>query len=382
MRRPRLSAARERSLRRSPRVSVTAPRLRAATKHRSPRPRGATPRPAQRRRRGPGRQRLRLDDILKLMVADGAGSCRRGRAARALAHASVRASARAHRRPAAGSRRKPPHKTLTLEWLVEWLAGKLGVPYLHIDPLKIDLAAVTADDVQRVRRALSASCPSRSTATTLTVATGEPFVRAWADELEKILKLDVKFVFANPADIKRYLGEFFNLARSMKKAQETSPRASSRSRATSSSWSSSASTAHLDANDQHIVHIVDWLWQYAFEQRASDIHIEPRRDVGPRALPHRRRAAPGLRDPAAGADRDDVAHQAARADGDRREAPPAGRPHQDAVARRRGGRAAHLDDADGVRREARHADLHARKCWCATSPSSASRRTTASAGSR
>src|SRR5437762_4714197 len=37
---------------------------------------------------------------------------------------------------------------------------------------------------------------------------------------------------------------------------------------------------HLDANDQHIVRIVDWLWQYAFEQRASDIHIEPRRDVG------------------------------------------------------------------------------------------------------
>src|SRR5437660_5347345 len=37
---------------------------------------------------------------------------------------------------------------------------------------------------------------------------------------------------------------------------------------------------NLDANDQHVVHIVDWLWQYAFEQRASDIHIEPRRDVG------------------------------------------------------------------------------------------------------
>ena len=37
---------------------------------------------------------------------------------------------------------------------------------------------------------------------------------------------------------------------------------------------------NLDANDTHVVHIVDWLWQYAFEQRASDIHIEPRRDVG------------------------------------------------------------------------------------------------------
>src|SRR5690606_22604553 len=35
----------------------------------------------------------------------------------------------------------------------------------------------------------------------------------------------------------------------------------------------------LDANDQHVVNIVDWLLQYAFEQRASDIHIEPRRDI-------------------------------------------------------------------------------------------------------
>jgi general secretion pathway protein E len=34
----------------------------------------------------------------------------------------------------------------------------------------------------------------------------------------------------------------------------------------------------FDANDQHIVHVVDWLWQYAFDQRASDIHMEPRRD--------------------------------------------------------------------------------------------------------
>ena len=77
---------------------------------------------------------------------------------------------------------------------------------------------------------------------TLTVATSEPFVRAWADELEEMLKLDVKFVFANPDDIKRYLGEFFNLARSMKRAQETSKGELSR-RATSSSWSSWASTA-------------------------------------------------------------------------------------------------------------------------------------------
>ena len=39
------------------------------------------------------------------------------------------------------------------------------------------------------------------------------------------------------------------------------------------------SNKQLDAaNDQGVVQVVDWLWQYRFDQRASDIHLEPRRD--------------------------------------------------------------------------------------------------------
>ena len=114
-----------------------------------------------------------------------------------------------------------PRKALTLDWLVEWLAGKLGVPYLHIDPLKIDLTAVTQSMTNAYAERYRI-LPVEATRTTLTVATAEPFVRDWADELEKILKLKVKIAFANPQDIRRYLGEFYNLARSMKKAQEVS----------------------------------------------------------------------------------------------------------------------------------------------------------------
>ncbi|MEB2632057.1 ATPase, T2SS/T4P/T4SS family, partial [Peribacillus frigoritolerans] len=40
------------------------------------------------------------------------------------------------------------------------------------------------------------------------------------------------------------------------------------------------SNKQLDANDQGVVQVVDWLWQYAFDQRASDIHLEPRREMG------------------------------------------------------------------------------------------------------
>ena len=104
----------------------------------------------------------------------------------------------------------------------------------------------------------------------------------------------MKLVFANPQDIRRYLGEFYNLARSMKKAQEASKGEVSLAR-NFEQLVALGQQGKLDANDSHVVHIVDWLWQYAFEQRASDIHVEPRRDAGQRALPHRRRAAPGLR---------------------------------------------------------------------------------------
>ncbi len=104
-------------------------------------------------------------------------------------------------------------------------------------------------------------------------------MRSWADELEQILRLRIKLVFANPQDIRRFLGEFFNLARSMKKAQETSKGDVSLAR-NFEQLVELGKHGQLDANDQHVVHIVDWLWQYAFEQRASDIHIEPRRDVG------------------------------------------------------------------------------------------------------
>jgi general secretion pathway protein E len=222
-------------------------------------------------------RRLRLEDILKLMVMDGlvavadADRVARSRTQRFEHPLELIADQR-------WKSAKPPHPVLSLEMLVEWLAGKLGVPYQHIDPLKIDLAAVT----QTMSNAYAERyriLPVAVNRDTLIVATGQPFVRAWADELERILKLKVELVFANPVEIRRYVGEFFNLARSMKKAQETSKGELSLAR-NFEQLVELGKRGNLDANDQHVVHIVDWLWQYAFDQRASDIHIEPRRDVG------------------------------------------------------------------------------------------------------
>ena len=104
-------------------------------------------------------------------------------------------------------------------------------------------------------------------------------MRSWADELEKMLSTRSKFVFANPVGHPALPRRVLQPRPVDEEGAGDLARDRFRSRAASSSWSSSAAR-QLDANDSHVIHIVDWLWQYAFEQRASDIHVEPRRDVG------------------------------------------------------------------------------------------------------
>jgi general secretion pathway protein E len=171
-----------------------------------------------------------------------------------------------------------PHKPLILETLTEWLAAKVGLDYLHIDPLKIDFSAVT-EVVSNTYAGRFKILPIQVTTREVIIATAEPFLREWEKELKPILRKDIRRVVANPQDIARYLVEFYNLARSVKKAAAGGGEVSGLS-SFEQLVELGKTNRQFDANDQHIVHIVDWLWQYAFEQRASDIHIEPRRELG------------------------------------------------------------------------------------------------------
>ncbi|WP_234086236.1 GspE/PulE family protein [Azonexus sp. R2A61] len=169
-------------------------------------------------------------------------------------------------------------RVLNLEALTEWFAGRCGLDYLHIDPLKIDFTGV-AEVMSSAYAARFGILPVQVTTRDVVIATAEPYVREWEAELKHILRKDIRRVMASPQDIARYLVEFFNLAKSVKKAV-----AKGDVTAGVSSFEQlvelGKGNRQYDANDQHIVHIVDWLWQYAFDQRASDIHIEPRRDLG------------------------------------------------------------------------------------------------------
>jgi len=173
---------------------------------------------------------------------------------------------------------KAPHGMLHPESLTEWLAARLKMPYYHIDPLEIDLRAVTAvmSSEYASRRSI---LPVEVDGKQVTIATSEPFFTAWEAELSEMLRLNIRRVLASPHDIERYQGEFYNLARSVKRAEAAGVQSSGITNFEQLVELGKAGR-QLDANDHHIVHLVDWLWQYAFDQRASDIHLEPRRDVG------------------------------------------------------------------------------------------------------
>ena len=168
-------------------------------------------------------------------------------------------------------------RALDTEALTAWLAARLSMPYLRIDPLKVDVARVA--DVMSVRYAETRrALPVSVTLTEVTVATCEPLDTDWVAEIEAHTKKRLRLVLSHPLELQRYTTEFYTLARSVRSAAkrgETTALASFEQLVELGKTSK-----QLDANDQGVVQVVDWLWQYAFDQRASDIHLEPRREMG------------------------------------------------------------------------------------------------------
>ena len=168
-------------------------------------------------------------------------------------------------------------RLLTLEVLTQWLANKAALQVVHIDPLKINVPAVTAVMSFAYAKRYGILCVEVSREE-LVIATMEPFDNSWIGSLEQTSRREIRRVIASPTDIKKYTLEFYSLAKSVFGAGSST--------ATGTGISNFEQLLEVgklkdaDAQDQHIVNIVDWLLQYAFEQRASDIHLEPRRGIG------------------------------------------------------------------------------------------------------
>ena len=169
-----------------------------------------------------------------------------------------------------------PGQALGLDTLCQWLAAQVGQPFRHIDPLQVDLPKVsTVMSAAFARRhgILALAVDANS----VTVASAQPYQREWEADLAGSLGKRVQRVLASPLQIRQLASTFFGLAQSVSGADQQQP---NRLGELEQLLELDTGQAQACADDAHIVHVVDWMLQYAIEQRASDIHLEPRREQG------------------------------------------------------------------------------------------------------
>ncbi|MDM1340500.1 GspE/PulE family protein [Acinetobacter pseudolwoffii] len=168
--------------------------------------------------------------------------------------------------------------TLTLNRLCQWLAEKTGLMFYIIDPLKADVQALTHVMSQEyaLRNHILAV---EIQADKVLIATDQPYKTEWVSNLEQnISPKKIQRVLLNPEQLQRYITEYYQVSRAVSGSQKSS--AYDRENKGVEALLQLGDSQNPDANDQHIVKLVDWVLQFAFEQGASDIHMEPRKDTG------------------------------------------------------------------------------------------------------
>lgn len=173
--------------------------------------------------------------------------------------------------------KQPNGQPLSLTQLLNWLANWSQQAVFHIDPLKIDsqkIASVMSFAFAQRHKILAVEIHPNE----VVIASTQPFVTQWEEDLQHTLKKNIRRVIVNPTDLRKFTLEFYELANSVNKAGSQAS-AQNYTQNFEQMLELGKNQSSPDANDQHIVNIVDWLLQYAFDQRASDIHIEPRRDI-------------------------------------------------------------------------------------------------------
>ena len=162
--------------------------------------------------------------------------------------------------------------------IAEALAAFAGLRFVKINPLELDLDVVTG--------ALSAAFSRRhgmvaiaKSATTLTVAVHDPFVPFPADDIKRVSGLDVERVVATRSDVDAITRTFYDLRTSLKTAEKQLSARRLPAVDLGNQEYLSAQSDEMDPAAAPVVKALDHLLGYAFEQRASDIHFEPKRNV-------------------------------------------------------------------------------------------------------
>jgi len=169
-----------------------------------------------------------------------------------------------------------PEKLLDEDCIYQCLAQFWGVPYRKIDPLKLDLNVVTGT-IPQTFAFRHMVVPLEIKDGRLVVATPNPFNMEVLEDIARVTQMKVEAVVTSKSDVTRIIGEFYGFKRSIEAAQNQF--STTTVDIGNLEQLVKLKTIHeLPSNDQHIVNAVNHLFSYAFDQRASDVHIEPKRE--------------------------------------------------------------------------------------------------------
>jgi len=168
-----------------------------------------------------------------------------------------------------------PGQVLTEDLITELVANHAGLPFKKIDPLKLN-PEVTTQILSRAFARRSISVPIERQDDNLTLAVADPYNLEVIENIER-MGYKVKRVVSPKTDIIKIITEFYGFRSSV--AAAAKEMSSSVDLGNLEQFVKMKSVSEIEATDKHVVNAVEFLFRYAFDQRASDIHIEPKREA-------------------------------------------------------------------------------------------------------
>ncbi|MBF0635365.1 MAG: type II/IV secretion system protein [Nitrospinae bacterium] len=169
------------------------------------------------------------------------------------------------------------NKTLDEEEIVKTIAQAFGMAYRKLDPLELDVDIVTKT-IPRPFALRHLALPLFEKNGFLSVAVLDPENTETLDGIARATGKKIQPILATPSDIRKIIYEFYGFKDSVGKAEEQM-RAREIDLGNLEQLNRIKKPEQIQSDDEHIKNAVEYLFNYAFDMRASDIHIEPRRET-------------------------------------------------------------------------------------------------------
>ena len=171
-------------------------------------------------------------------------------------------------------------KSLSEDYITELIAEEIGIPYKKIDPLKLDMDLVTSQ-IPRAFAQKHVVVPVDLQGDTIILAMADPHNDEAIDDLKRTSKYKFSIVLASKSDILKVVREFYGFRSSISAAQKEKEGSGALDLNNLEQYVKLKGQGEIEATDQHVVNAVEYMLRYAYDQKASDIHIEPKRDSTP-----------------------------------------------------------------------------------------------------